>query len=114
MPHIIAEYSREIERSADIKALVRLLHDSAMESGLFTAPSIKTRAVPVDHALVGGKDGNFMHVTVHLYKGRTTEQKLALTELLLQRLASLKLPLNSLSIDAIDTDKDVYVKIEDD
>lgn len=86
MPHIIAEYSANLEDALDVPALVNDLHQAMIDSGV--APdiaAIRTRAERRDHSKVG--DGNpangFVHITARLRVGRTEEVRTKLAEVLL-------------------------------
>jgi 5-carboxymethyl-2-hydroxymuconate isomerase len=55
-----------------------------------------------------------MHITVYLFKGRDTATKRKLTENILAKVREMiPVPIASLSVDARDTDQDIYVKIQD-
>lgn len=94
MPHIIAEYSANLEDGLDVQALVDDLHQAAIDSGVAELPALRTRAARRTHFRVA--DGNaangFVHITVRLRIGRSEEQRTRLGQLLLaaadKRLAS--------------------------
>ena len=94
MPHIIAEYSANLEDRLDVQALVDDLHQAAIDSAVAELVSIRSRAVRREHFRVA--DGNpangFVHITARLRRGRTPEQRKTLGQLLLaaadKRLAS--------------------------
>lgn len=93
MPHIIAEYSANLEDCLDVQALVDDLHQAAIDSEVAELVGIRTRAVRREHFRVA--DGNaangFVHITARLRIGRSEEQRTGLGQLLLaaadQRLA---------------------------
>ncbi len=111
MPHLVVEYSRDIEDQVDISSLLHAAHDGALKSGLFGVEDIKVRAYPCDHSLVGGKSGTSVHVTVYLLSGRDQAAQKALAELVLSHIEGLGLPLQSLSVDCRDMDRSVYKKV---
>ena len=94
MPHIIAEYSANLEDRLDVQALVNDLHQAAIESAVAELVAIRSRAVRREHFRVA--DGNpangFVHITARLRRGRTVEARKALGQALLaaadKRLAS--------------------------
>lgn len=94
MPHIIAEYSANLEDSLDVQALVDDLHQAAITAQVAEIVGIRTRAVARTHFRVA--DGNpangFVHITARLRRGRAAEKRKALGEALLaaadKRLAS--------------------------
>jgi 5-carboxymethyl-2-hydroxymuconate isomerase len=85
MPHIIAEYSANLEDRLDVMAFVDDLHQAAVNSAIAELVGIRTRAHRCDHARVA--DGNpangFVHIVARLRRGRTSEQRKALGEALL-------------------------------
>ena len=86
MPHIIAEYSANLEDALDVRALIDDLHQAMIASGL--APdiaAIRTRAERREHARVGDGHANngFVHITARLRIGRTEEQRSKLADALL-------------------------------
>jgi 5-carboxymethyl-2-hydroxymuconate isomerase len=85
MPHIIAEYSCNLEDRLDVQALVDDLHRAAVESGIADVAAIRTRAAPRRHFRVGdGKPENgFVHIVARLRIGRPEERRKAFGEVLL-------------------------------
>jgi 5-carboxymethyl-2-hydroxymuconate isomerase len=85
MPHIIAEYSANLEDRLDVGALVVDLHRAAVESGVAEPVAIRTRAHRCEHVRIG--DGNpengFVHIVARLRRGRPEEKRKALGEALL-------------------------------
>ncbi|GHF27843.1 hypothetical protein GCM10017044_23740 [Kordiimonas sediminis] len=110
MPHIIIEYSADIEKSESAQKLMQTAHDVAMESGQFGEADIKVRTLRFDQALVGGKPDSFLHVTVQLLDGRTDDVKKALTMAMIDGYSRLNLKLGCLSANAQDTIRAVYSK----
>lgn len=78
MPHIIVEYSRSLE--PHIPGLLHTLHDTLAAQGVDKV-RIKTRGIPLDHAVVGekGVNGAMLHATLQILEGRDlpTKKKLA-------------------------------------
>ena len=85
MPHIIVEYSANLEPTLNAQALVNQLHQAAIDLGIAEAPAVRTRAERRDVFRVG--DGNpangFVHVVARLRVGRPEEKRKALGEALL-------------------------------
>lgn len=85
MPHIIAEYSANLEDGLDVQALVDDLHQAAIDSAVAELAGIRSRAVRRDYFRVA--DGNpvngFVHITARLRIGRSEEQRTRLGQLLL-------------------------------
>lgn len=85
MPHIIAEYSANLEDRLNVQALVDDLHQAAIDSQVAELIGIRSRAVRREYFRVA--DGNpangFVHITARLRIGRTEEQRTRLGQLLL-------------------------------
>lgn len=85
MPHIIAEYSANLEDRLDVATLVADLHQAAIDSAVAEIVGIRTRAVRREHFRVA--DGNpangFVHIVARLRRGRSAEQRQALGKALL-------------------------------
>lgn len=85
MPHIIVEYSGNIESNVSPQDLVAAMHEAAIASGIADVAGFRTRAERRDAYRVG--DGNpdnaFVHVTARIRHGRTLEQRKALAQTLM-------------------------------
>ena len=70
MPHIIVEYSANLNGQVDVQGLVATLHDTLAKAGI-DKTRIKTRAVALSDYRVGDlADGAMIHATLLLLKGR--------------------------------------------
>lgn len=109
MPHCIIEYSETLLISP------ALLNDAAyqalLESELFETSHIKTRASAYADFRLAESQHDFVHVTVRLHRGRTTQQKQMLTKLILQSLQKLPFQNTSLTVEIVDIDSDSYAKV---
>ena len=85
MPHIIAEYSANLEDRLDVQALVDDLHQTAIDSGVADLAAIRTRAARRTHFKVadGKPENGFVHIVARLRIGRPEEKRKALGEALL-------------------------------
>lgn len=77
MPHIIAEYSANLETQVDPHALVRALHQAALATGVFPIGGLRTRAERRDVFLVadGHPDNAFVAVVVRIGAGRDEDAR---------------------------------------
>ncbi len=77
MPHVIVEYSANLEPKMDVPGLVGALHEAALATGLFDIDGIRSRAFRRDIYKVG--DGNpengFVHITARVAQGRPVEAR---------------------------------------
>lgn len=77
MPHIIVEYSSNIEDRVNIPEILTNMHASLASSGIDQA-RIKTRGVSIPHSVVGNNAynaGQMLHITLLLLEGREVELK---------------------------------------
>jgi 5-carboxymethyl-2-hydroxymuconate isomerase len=84
MPHIIAEYSANLEDRLDVAALVADLHQAAVDSAVAELAGIRTRAARREHFRVadGNPTNGFVHIVARLRVGRSEEQRKKLGQLL--------------------------------
>jgi 5-carboxymethyl-2-hydroxymuconate isomerase len=77
MPHLIVEYSANLEPDVDIGRLVSAIHDAALETGVFPIGGIRTRAARREVCIVadGHPDNGFIHIQARIGKGRTQEAR---------------------------------------
>lgn len=77
MPHLIVEYSSNLEdeRRVDIGALIDAMHAAALETGVFPIGGLRTRAERRDVYRIadGHADNGFVHVQARIGTGRTPE-----------------------------------------
>jgi 5-carboxymethyl-2-hydroxymuconate isomerase len=75
MPHLIVEYSANLDAKVDIDALLRDLHEAAAASGVFPLGGIRTRAARREGYRIadGHPDNAFVHVVARIRHGRPLE-----------------------------------------
>ncbi len=111
MPHVIIEYADVLEAQIPREILLDTIHQSVENSGLFNASDIRSRTQSFDKFRLGVKQHSFLHITIKLLSGRTDEQKLALTQLVMQTMQSLSLTDVLISCECIEIDKASYQQI---
>lgn len=111
MPHCIIEYTRDLEKTVDIKNLVDVAFESIYQSGLFKRTVIKARAYPVDYYKSGLEGDDHIHLTVKILPGRTDEQKKALTDIIIENLEPIVGNVKSTSVEVVDLHGPSYNKI---
>ena len=109
MPHCVIEHSDNING----KILIEAVHSGALASELFepTGSDIKVRATSFSQYKTGVVDLNFVHVTLKISSGRTSEQKAMLSNTVLSNLRSLSLTNCSISVEVQDIDRASYAKV---
>lgn len=110
MPHIVIEYTPHESNDFSVEHLMAEAHQAALATGLFDEAAIKVRVKAYDQALVGGRHALMMHVLIYLIEGRDAATKKALTQAVHDALEPLVPTYASVSVDARDLARDVYVK----
>ena len=75
MPHLIVEYSANIEGELKLDALMARLRDCAVETGVFPLAGIRVRGARRDRFVIadGDPEHAFVHVMVRVGHGRPAE-----------------------------------------
>ncbi|MAS87961.1 MAG: hypothetical protein CMH30_08325 [Micavibrio sp.] len=116
MPHLLIEFSENLEAAIDIQDLLETLHAEFAVIGKDAGVEldrIKSRATCFNYYAVGekGKDGYMFHITLLLLSGRTDEAKKRIGGHL-HKIASdvvkAKLPDASITLDVRDMDRKAY------
>ena len=77
MPHLIVEYSDNIETRLDLDRLLDRLHEEAVASGMFPLGGIRIRAYKAERYRIADCDGAnaFVHVTAIVGSGRPLDRR---------------------------------------
>ena len=77
MPHVIVEYSANLEPDLEIQALIESLHEAALATGLFDIDGIRSRAVRREvYRIADGNPANgFVQITARVGEGRPAEAR---------------------------------------
>ncbi len=77
MPHLMIDYSANVEPDLDIGALCDTLRDVAASIDAFPLAGVKVRAVRVDHYAIadGNPEHGFIDISVRIREGRDMETK---------------------------------------
>ncbi len=77
MPHIMIDYSANLEDRLDVAGLCSALRDAAAETGVFPLAGIRVRATACTHVVIADGDPRhgFLDISVRLRGGRTLEAK---------------------------------------
>jgi 5-carboxymethyl-2-hydroxymuconate isomerase len=90
MPHVIVEYSANLESAIDVRQLLRNVHEAVLASGVFEVGAVRTRATRHELAIVadGDRDNGFVHVEVRMAPGREAAARKSLANAILSALAA--------------------------
>lgn len=82
MPHIILEYSANLEDRLDVSALCHVLKDAAAATGVFPPAGIRVRAHSANYVVIADGDPRhgFVDITVRLAAGRDAAAKTRATD----------------------------------
>lgn len=114
MPHIIVEYSRNLEQGSDIPQLLVNLHEALIGQGIDKA-RIKTRAIALDNFVVGDAEinkGQMVHTTLLLLEGRemsVKKQYVAALSTAVRNAVKDKFPDCAVTLEVRDMVKETYI-----
>jgi 5-carboxymethyl-2-hydroxymuconate isomerase len=88
MPHLIVEYSSNLEDRFDLDALLDKLHATAVATGMFPLAGIRIRAYAARHYRIAdcAPDNAFVHVTAIVGSGRPLDRRQRVSEQLFRAL----------------------------
>lgn len=77
MPHIVIEYSSNLDREGDVPRLLDSVHAAALETGVFPAGGTRTRAARRELYRIadGHADNAFVHASLAVGAGRDLETR---------------------------------------
>jgi len=75
MPHIIIDYSANLDADLDLHALANALHETALATGVFPIGGLRTRLARREVYIVGDghPENRYIHVQVRIGTGRAPE-----------------------------------------
>ncbi|MDH3662810.1 MAG: 5-carboxymethyl-2-hydroxymuconate Delta-isomerase [Alphaproteobacteria bacterium] len=82
MPHLILDYSANLDDVIDIKSLCAALRDAMVETGVFPLGGIRVRALPCSaYAIADGDPAYaYLHMTMRIGQGRDEETRLSVAK----------------------------------
>jgi 5-carboxymethyl-2-hydroxymuconate isomerase len=77
VPHLMIDYSLNLEGRLDIAALCRTLRDAAADTGILPLAGIRVRATAASHVVIadGNPDHAYLDISLRLRGGRSPEDK---------------------------------------
>src|ERR1700759_1329606 len=77
MPHVIVEYSANLENEVPPQRLAQETHQAAIASGIAEPVAVRTRLKRREHFRVGdgSPENAFVHIDIRARRGRPLEQK---------------------------------------
>ncbi|MYG13492.1 MAG: 5-carboxymethyl-2-hydroxymuconate Delta-isomerase [Gammaproteobacteria bacterium] len=97
MPHLVVEYSANLESRLELEALMAKLRDVAVAGGVFPLAGIRVRAARRDRYLIADGDPahGFVHVMARIGEGRAEAVRRAQAQALFDALRAHLEPLRS-------------------
>ncbi len=73
MPHVMIDYSRNLEDRLDLAGLCRAIRDAAEATGVLPVAGLRVRATACDHVVIadGDPDHAFLDISLRLRAGRS-------------------------------------------
>ncbi|MDO9413977.1 MAG: hypothetical protein Q7T81_15515 [Pseudolabrys sp.] len=91
MPHVIVEYSTNIEPALSPRAVLEEVHAAVLATGVFKLAAIRTRAEPRDLYVIADGDPShaFINVMLRIGVGRDEATKTMIVKTIMDRLAEI-------------------------
>lgn len=88
MPHLIIEYSANLEGDLSMPSIAKALHAAALETGVFPIGGCRTRLAPRACYVIGDghPDNRFIHVQARIGAGRPPDVRQRAAALIFDRL----------------------------
>ena len=117
VPHLLIDYSANLEDRIDIAGLCETLRLAAIETGLFPMPGVRVRAIRADHVAIADGDPRhgYLDISVRLRAGRAPTAKAEATQALFEAARRFVAPVMeahplALSLEMRDIDPDLSPK----
>lgn len=112
MSHIILEYPESCLLEPQVNEALRSVHASTTASDLFEKSHIRIRAYAFKQYTHGDEANTapYMHIQARIKSGRDTVEKKRLSDNILQGLRNLDLPVDVITIEVVDMDRESYSK----
>lgn len=110
MPHIIVEYAEVLADDARVDEMLKNVHQSIAESGLFKANQIKTRAYPFRRFTNAGGNDPYIHIQARIKSGRDADNKKRFGEAILSGFTEMGISASVITVEIIDMDRHSYGK----
>jgi 5-carboxymethyl-2-hydroxymuconate isomerase len=110
MPHIVVEYSQNLQAQVKETGLLAELHRTVIASGLFSPEAVKARGVAYEDYVLTGEDKSFLHVNVAILEGRPLEAREALMESVFAVLQQKMTQSDKISVNIHEMTRETYKK----
>ena len=111
MPHFVIDCSENVLKMKTAESMLRAVHDTAEETGLFNPRDIKTRVRPYTEFTVADDNSDFIHVFGNIMDGRTTDQKANLSRAIVSKLKEMFPNVPVISMNVREFEKATYCNL---
>ena len=112
MPHCIIEHANDLTDLISPEEMMDAALRAMQTSELFDTEDIKIRTKDYAYFKTGNNRENFIHVTLKILTGRSTQQKQNLASLVLNAMDELPVFGVEITVDVQEMDSDCYLKIK--
>ena len=112
MPHCIIEHANDLTDLISPEEMMNAALKAMQTSELFEVDDIKIRTKDYAYFQTGNNRENFIHVTLKILTGRSTQQKQNLATLVSNSMANLPAFGFEITVDVQEMDSDCYLKIK--
>ena len=110
MPHIVLEYSHNVDAALTSSNVLQKLHKAVIDTGLFSPEAVKARALSYSHIVLTDGAQSFAHVTVSILSGRSLEQCKELGQQVFEVLCAALPKEKKKSVNIHEMEKETYYK----
>ncbi len=110
MPHIVAEYSNNIENDITNCGVLGLIHKAIADIGLFSPEAVKSRSIAYDSYILPEGDISFLHITISILSGRSVEQRDEISKSIFFIANDSAISIDKISVDINEMDAATYSK----
>jgi 5-carboxymethyl-2-hydroxymuconate isomerase len=109
MPHFVIEYSGSLTQQITPEIIMDSVFEGAKASKSFPPEAIKIRMLPHPVFRLHDKHKDFLHVSAHIFNGRTDQQKSEISEAIIKPLKTLGLQSVFVSVEIVDIHRAGFV-----
>ncbi|MFT2091202.1 5-carboxymethyl-2-hydroxymuconate Delta-isomerase [Paraglaciecola sp. 2405UD69-4] len=109
MPNFVIEHSGSLTEQIDAETIMDKVFAGAKNSGHFPPEAIKIRVEPRPQFRLHHVSKDFLHVSAHILSGRTDEQKIEISNAVLEQLKTLDLSSVFVSVEIVDIHRASFV-----
>lgn len=110
MPHIVIEFSNEIDQLCDMQLICKKLFNALSEDTIFKPSEVKVRAIPVAYSHIGTSPQTFVHATLLLIEGRDKQVRKTLNTKIAETLRACLPDVGSITVQDQEITQATYFK----